>query len=114
MRKSTTAIIAAAALVASMTAQPKLAEARCWGCWVGAGVAAGLIGGAVIAGWSHAYTNGSIYGPYWSYPAYSEYGYGYAPYGYFAPAYYVPPPGYSAQRPLYVHHYYYHYRHRYY
>jgi hypothetical protein len=114
MRRSMTAIVAAAAMTAAVIAQPKPAEARCWGCWVGPGVAAGLIGGAVIAGWSHAYTYGSIYGPYFAYPPYSEYGYGYAPYGYFAPVYYAPPvyapPAYGPR--VYVHHYYgHHYRH---
>jgi len=112
MRKSIAAIVTAAVITAGALAQPKPAEARCWGCWVGPGVAAGLIGGAVIAGWSHAYTYGSIYGPYFTYPAYSEYGYGYAPYGYFAPVYYAPPPAYYVPpAPLYVHHYYHHYRH---
>jgi hypothetical protein len=114
MRKSMTAIVTAMAIAAAVIAQPKPAEARCWGCWVGPGVAAGLIGGAVIAGWSHAY----IGGPY--YPPYFAYGYGYAPYGYFEPTYYVPPPGYYAPPPpvyvqrVYVHHYYHHYRHHYY
>jgi hypothetical protein len=113
MRKSIAAIVTAAAIAAAVIAQPKPAEARCWGCWVNGGVAAGLVGGAVIAGWSHAYTYGSIYGPYFAYPPYSEYGY--APYGYFAPAYYVPPPYYPP--PAYVQHVYvrhypvHHYRH---
>ncbi len=104
MRKPITALILAAALAATLT-QAKPAAARCRDCW--AGVAAGLLGGAVIAGWSHAYTYGSIYGPYFAYPPYSEYGY--APYGYFEPAYgyHAPPPCCAASvqvPPVYVHH----------
>jgi len=40
----------AGAIAALSLAQPRPAEARCWGCWVGAGFAAGVIGGAVVAG----------------------------------------------------------------
>jgi len=119
MRRSMTVIVAAAAIAAAVMSQPRPAEARCWGCWVGGGVAAGLIGGAVIAGWSHAY----IGGPYYGYPSYFGYGYGYAPYGYFAPTYYIPPPAYYGPPPVYVqrvyvNRYYYrryhHYRRHYY
>jgi hypothetical protein len=116
MRKSITALVAAAAITVAVVAQPKPAEARCWGCWVSGSVAVGVVGGAVFPGWSHAYSYGSIYGPYFAYPAYSEYGYGFAPYGYAVPVYYTPPPAYYAapayQPPLYAHHYYHHtYRH---
>jgi hypothetical protein len=106
MRKSITGIVTAALIAASLIAQPKPAEARCWSCRAGAG--------GVIAGWSHAHTYGSIYGPYWAYPPYSEYGY--APY-YVAPAYYYAPPLYApplnspyfhAHHP-YSHHYHPHY-----
>lgn len=75
MRKSLTALVAAATFAAAALAIPKPAEARCWGCWAGAGIAAGIIGGAIIAS-SRAYAYG--------YPRY--YGHGYAPYAY-APAY---------------------------
>jgi hypothetical protein len=45
MQKTTTAIVAAASLAATVIAAPKPAEARCIGCWVGAGIAAAVIGG---------------------------------------------------------------------
>jgi hypothetical protein len=74
MRKAVTAIVAAAAALAiSAIAAPKSAQAGCWGCWM------------VVPGTSHAFVYGSIYGPHFAYPAYSEYGYGYDGY---APAYY--------------------------
>jgi hypothetical protein len=74
MRKAGKTIIAAAAAIAvSAIAAPKSAQAGCWDCWM------------VVPGTSHAFVYGSIYGPHFAYPAYSEYGYGY--YGY-APAYY--------------------------
>jgi hypothetical protein len=78
MRRSITAVIAAATLAAAAVATPKPAEARCWGCWAGAGIAAGIIGGAIIA----------------SSAAYAYPGYGYAPYAY-APAYGYPPVAYG-------------------
>src|SRR5271157_5393761 len=73
MRNPITAIVAAAAVAAAAMAQPMPAQAECWGCWV-------------VPGTSHAYMYGSIYGPQFAYPPYSEYGY--APYGYYgyAPA----------------------------
>jgi hypothetical protein len=82
MRKTITAIVATAGIAAAALAVPKPAEARRIGCWVGAGVAAAVIGGAVAS---------QAYGGYgYGYPAYS-YGYpayGYAPYAY-APGYYA-------------------------
>ena len=90
MRKWITSISAAFLIVAAV-AMPKPAEARCWGCWAGAGIAAGIIGGAIIASYANAYG----YGAY-SY-GYPGYGYGYAPYAY-APAhygYYTPPVYYA-------------------
>src|SRR6185436_8344308 len=77
MQKTTTAIVAAASLAAAVIATPKPAEARCIGCWVGAGIAAAVIGGAIA---SNAYGYG--YGGY-GYPAYGYGGYG----GYGYPAY---------------------------
>jgi hypothetical protein len=71
MRKTIMTIAAVASIPAAAIATPKPAEARCLGCWVGAGIAAAVIGGALA---SRAYGYG--------YPAY-----GYAPYAY-APAYY--------------------------
>ena len=64
MRKTIMTIAAAASIPAAAIATPKPAEARCLGCWVGAGIAAAVIGGALA---SRAYGYG--------YPAY---GYGYA------------------------------------
>jgi hypothetical protein len=122
MRKPVMAIIAAAAIATAAISSPKPAEARCWGCWAGVGIAAGLIGGAIIA--SNAYGYGYGYG--YGYPA--SYGYGYAPAyyggyvspyygGYYAPRYYARPyyPRYYAPRyyarPYFAHRY---YGHRYY
>ena len=49
MRKIVTAIVATASIAAAAIATPKPAEARCLGCWVGAGIAAGVIGGAIAS-----------------------------------------------------------------
>ena len=92
MRKTIMTIAAAAAIPAAAIATPKPAEARCMGCWVGVGIAAGIVGGVLA---SRAYGYG--YPPYgygYGYPAY-----GYAPYAY-APAYYggYAPLGYYARR----------------
>jgi hypothetical protein len=94
MRKTITAIVATAGIAAAALAVPKPAEARCIGCWVGAGVAAAVIGGAVAS---------QAYGDYgYGYPAYS-YGYGYPSYSYGYPAYgyapYAYAPGYYAYAP---------------
>ena len=71
MQKTITAIIAAGSIATAVIATPKPAEARCIGCWVGAGIAAGIIGGAVA---SRSYGYG--------YPAYGYgCGYGYPAYG---------------------------------
>src|SRR5262245_64620233 len=95
MPRTITAIVAAAGIAAATLATPKPAEARCIGCWVGAGIAAGIIGGAIA---SSAYG----YGPYgYGYGGYGGYGgFGFAPsYGYaYAPAYsygYSPSYGYG-------------------
>src|SRR6476659_7331884 len=79
MRKTIMTIAAVASISAAAIATPKPAEARCLGCWVGAGIAAAVIGGALA---SRAYGYGyPAYGYGYGYPAY-----GYAPYAY-APAY---------------------------
>jgi hypothetical protein len=78
MRKTIMTIAAAASIPAAAIATPKPAEARCLGCWVGAGIATGVVGGALA---SRAYGYG--------YPAYD-----YAPYAY-ARAYYG---GYAPRR----------------
>ncbi len=67
MRKPPIAIIAAA-IAACAIILPGRAQAGCWGCWW------------VVPGTSHAFMYGSIYGPHFAYPAYSEYGFGYYPY----------------------------------
>jgi hypothetical protein len=66
MHKLITAIVAAGSVAAVVITTPKPAEARCLGCWVGAGSAAGVIGGALAS---------------------RAYGYGYAPYAYAQPYY---------------------------
>jgi hypothetical protein len=78
MRKILLTLVAAASLAAATFAAPTRADAGCRGCWVGAGIAAGVIAGAAIA-------NSGYYGYR---PAYY---YGYRPYyGYYAPRYYAP------------------------
>src|SRR5262245_40252829 len=103
MPRTITAIVAAAGIAAATLATPKPAEARCIGCWVGAGIAAAVIGGAIA---SSAYG----YGPYgygyggYGYGGYGYGGYGYAPsYGYaYAPAYsYGYAPSYRFASPLF-------------
>jgi hypothetical protein len=66
MHKMITVIVTAGSLAAAIITTPKPAEARCLGCWVGAGIAAGVIGGALAS---------------------RAYGYGYAPYAYAQPYY---------------------------
>ena len=67
MRKTIMTIAAVASIPVAAIAIPKPAEARCLGCWVGAGIAAAVIGGALA---SRAYGYG--------YPAY-DYGYAMPP-----------------------------------
>jgi hypothetical protein len=111
MRKTITAIVATASIAAAALVTPKPAEARCIGCWVGAGIAAAVIGGAIASqGYGYGYP---AYG--YGYPAYgygygyptnygdgypTNYGYGYPGYGYaYAPAYYgYAPRGYYVRR----------------
>jgi hypothetical protein len=114
MSKTITAIVATASIAAAALATPKPAEARCLGCWIGAGIAAGVIGGALASqayGYGYpAYGYGYGYPAYgYGYPAYgysygySAYGYGYPAYGYAsAPAYY----GYAPRRYYARRHYY--------
>jgi hypothetical protein len=96
MRKYLLALAAAASIAAATAMYPGRAEARCYGCWIGAGVAIGLLAGAAFA------------------PAY---GYGYPAYGYgYRPAYYGPP-AYAYYGPRYYRPRYYAYygpRYRYY
>ena len=100
MRKYLLGVVAAASIAAATLMYPGRAEARCYGCWIGAGVAVGLLAGAAFA---HGY----------GYPAYGygypAYGYGYPAYGYGYPAY-----GYGYYRPVYYDSPYYAYGPRYY
>jgi hypothetical protein len=101
MRKLTMTVAGAACLAAASVSIPTKAEARCYGCWAGAAIAAGVIGSAIIA--NNAYAYGGGYAPSYGYGYYGGYApayYGYAPaYGYayppaysysYAPAYYAP------------------------
>lgn len=117
MRKILLTLVAAASLTAATLGAPKPAEARCYGCWVGAGVAAGVLTGAAIAnaGYYSAPAYYSGYGPYqpvyyggYYRPYYGYYGpryyapryyYGPRSYGYYAPRYYAPRYGYGYYRP---------------
>jgi hypothetical protein len=54
MKRMIAGLVAATTIAASATLVSAPAEARCVGCAVGAGVAAGLIGGALIAGAAQA------------------------------------------------------------
>ena len=90
MRKLTMTVAGAACLAAASVSVPTKAEARCYGCWAGAAIAAGVIGSAIIA--NNAYAYGGYYGGYapaygYAYPP--AYSYGYAP-AYYAPSYYNP------------------------
>ena len=88
MKKAALALATAATIGVSALVAPSPAQAWRGGGW-GPGLAAGLIGAAVIGGIaSSAYAYGPGYG-YYGGPGYGYYG-GYAPayYGGYAPAYY--------------------------
>jgi hypothetical protein len=94
MKKTLTALAAAAVVALASTAAPSTADARCVGCAIGAGVIGGLAAGAIIGG---AIANSP---PAYAYPGYAPV-VGYEPY----PAYGYGPPvacpgGYWARRPL--------------
>jgi hypothetical protein len=93
MTRTLTVLAAGSAVALASLAAPTTADARCWGCGVGAGVVAGVAAGAIIAG---AASNG-YYGPGYAYdPGYAP-GYAYAPApAYGGPAYYG---GYGYRRP---------------
>ena len=84
-----TTLIAAAAVagVAANVAVSTRAEARCYGCWAGAAIAAGVIGSAIVANRAYGYGYYGGYGGY--YGGYGGYG------GYYAPAYYAPAYSYA-------------------
>jgi hypothetical protein len=99
MRKAFLTIVGVASLLTAAVTNPTKAEAGCRGCWIGGAVAAGVVGGAIIAnngygygysGYGYGYGYPQVAPPY--YGAYAPaYRYGYAPayYGY-APQYYYP------------------------
>jgi hypothetical protein len=97
-----TTALTACVTIATITT-PTKAQARCYGCWAGAAVAAGLIGSAIIANRAYGYGYYGGYAPAYGYAPYSyaPYGYGYgyapyayAPYGYGYSSYYAPYRGY--------------------
>ena len=68
MKKTLLALAAAASIGAATLATPSPAEAGCFGCAVGAGVAGGFIAGAIIGSaaaspYGPAYYGGPYYGP---------------------------------------------------
>jgi hypothetical protein len=85
MRKTLMALAAAASLVLSAVAMPAPAHAQRG---FGAGLAAGVIGGAIVGG---ALAAPYYYGPRYYGPGYGYYGPGY---GYYGPSY-VAGPGYG-------------------
>jgi hypothetical protein len=79
MTKFLTTAAAVGAFALASIAAPTAANARCYGCGVGAAVVGGIAAGAIISG---AVNNGYYYnnGPYAAYPGYAYGpGYGYAP-----------------------------------
>jgi hypothetical protein len=87
MRKTLTAIVAAAVIVGATFASARKGEASCWNCWAGDGrIAGGLFAGVIITRGDHGRYDGSYS---YSYPLPLFY----APY---RPAYYVP--AYDAAR----------------
>src|SRR3954470_236371 len=93
MKKALIALAAVATLAIGTLAAPAPADARCYGCAVGAGVIAGTAAG-VIVGSAIANSQPRYYAPAPGYIVYSGYG---APY----PA--ECPDGYWARRRLYDH-----------
>lgn len=72
MRKTIITIVAAASVSIATLASPTKAEAGCKGCW--AGLAAGVIGAAIIASSARAYYGGYGYAPVYYYGGYGYYG----------------------------------------
>jgi hypothetical protein len=107
MRKTLLTAVAAGSVATAMIAAPTKSEARCYGCWAGAAIAAGVIGSAIVANRAYGYYGGygyapAYYGGYYAptYYAPPVYSYSYAPayYGY-APSYYYPRRAYGYYRP---------------
>lgn len=100
MRKTLTAVVAAATLATAVIAMPTPADARRG--WWGPALIGGLFAGALIgSAFARPYYGGygGYYGGY-GYPAYGGY-YGYYRPAYYAPAYYAP-----VYRPVYYGGYY--------
>ncbi len=74
MTKTLTALAAAAAVALAATAVPTTADARCFGCGVGAGIIGGIAAGAIIGG---AIANSGPPPGYYGGPAYGQPGVGY-------------------------------------
>ena len=120
MRKVLMTAVLTASIIMVSIAAPTKAQARCYGCWAGAAVAAGLIGSAILANRAYGYGSYGGYAP--AYYGYAPYGYGYAaPYAYgyrayrpYYGGYYAPRRfnyrGYYGPRRAYVRHTYRHYR----
>ena len=69
MKKAILAMAAAAALAVGTLSVPTAADARCHGCGLGVGIAAGIIGGAIIGG---AIANSHPRGDYVEYEGYDR------------------------------------------
>jgi hypothetical protein len=92
MKKVLTAVSAALVLGFATMAAPTSADAGCRGCAVGAGVAAGILGAAIIGGAIANSQPAPYYAPSPGYVAYPAYG---QPYPVACPG------GYWARRPVY-------------
>jgi hypothetical protein len=90
MKKAILAIATAATIAAATLTAPAPAEARCYGCAVGAGVIGGIAAGAIIGG-AIANSQPRYYAPAPGYVVYEGYG---APYPVACPG------GYWARRPV--------------
>ena len=90
MKKTLTALVAAAGVAAATAVSPTPADARCYGCGVGAGLVGGFVAGAIVGS---AVANS--YGPaYVVQPGYAVYP------GYAVAAPVGCPGGYWARRPV--------------
>jgi hypothetical protein len=92
MKKTLTALAAAAVVALASTAVPSTADARCFGCAVGVGVGLGVLGGLAVG--SAIANSGPGYGPGYAPVA------GYEPYAYNGGYPVACPGGYWARRPL--------------
>lgn len=91
MKKTLTALAAVASIAVATAAAPTTAEARCFGCAVGAGVLGGIIGGAIIGSAIAGNPGYPAYAPAPGYVVYPDYGARYPV---------ACPGGYWARRPV--------------